>query len=217
MHDLDRSDLVFESDGFDARLEELYDNEVGPESEAGVFDEVEQTELAGELLSVTGDHELDHFFGKFISNALNKVRKALPDRITQKLGGYLKGAVKASLPALAGFAGGAIGGPAGAMLASKASPYLGSLLGLELEGLSSEDQEFEAAKQLIRFAGNAIENAANAAPGTPPEAAARLAVIEAARRHAPGLVRATAAGGRSPSAQQGTWRRHGNKIVLFGV
>ena len=217
MHDLDRSDLVFESNGFEAGLEELDDNEVDPDQE-GVFDGIEQSELAGELLGVTDDHELDHFLGSLLKKATRKLGP-LTGGLTNNLGGLLKGAIKKALPTVASVAGGAFGGPVGAMIASKATPYLSSMFGMELEGLSSEDQEFEAAKQVVRMAGNAIENAVNNAGNSAPAAVARQAVVDAARRYVPGLVRGGGNGQRRGDApvQQGTWYRRGNKIVIVGV
>jgi hypothetical protein len=210
MHDLDRSDLVFESDGLDAGLEELDDGELEPEGEEGVFDEVEESELASALLGVSDDHELDQFLGDVFRRAARKLAP-ISRAVRGNLGGLLKGAIKKSLPTFARLAGGALGGPAGAMIAGQAAPYLSSLFGMELEGLSPEDQELESAKQLVRLAGSALDSVARAVPGLPPAAAARRAVIEAARRHAPGLVRA------ATGAQRGTWYRRGNAIVLVGA
>lgn len=213
MHDLDRSDLVFESSGVDDGLEELHDDDEAEgeaEGEDDMFDEIEQAELASELLSVSDDHELDRFIGRLIKRG----RRALSGAMAKRLGRLVKGAVKTVLPAVAPMAGAAIAGPAGARLASNLAPHLSSLLGMELEGLSPEDQELEAAKQLVRLAGAAIDNAASAEPGTSPEVAARDAMIDAARRHAPGLVRTT---GGPRAAQRGAWVRRGNTIVLLGA
>jgi hypothetical protein len=143
---------------------------------------------------------------------LKRFRRIRPS-VAKKMGGYLKGAVKKALPTVAGMAGAAVGGPAGAMIASQGAPYVGGMLGLELEGLSAEDAELETAKQLVRLAGAAISKAATAAVDAPAEAVAKQAVIDAARRFAPGLVRA--AGG--VRQQQGTWYRDGNRIVIVGV
>jgi hypothetical protein len=202
MHDLDRSDLVFEASE-DGEL----DGEAADHDGEGVFDEIEQTELATELLGVTDDHELDQFLG----NLLGKVRHRLSGALKGQLGSWLKGAIKTALPTLAGAAGTVLGGPVGALVAKQGAGALGSLLGLELEGLSPEDQELESAKQLIRMAGSAIQAAANAGGGSP-AAIARDAVAAAARRYAPGLVR-----GHGHRAQSGRWYRRGNKIVIVGV
>lgn len=224
MHDLDRNDLVFETDSFDEELDELAgdmdEDEMADEDEA-VFDDGDESELASELLAVADDHELDQFLGGLIERGLKKLkplgRRLRNSALRGNLGGLLKGAVKKVLPSLATMAGTAIGGPAGAFVARNATPYLSDMLGMELEGLSPEDQEFEAAKQLVRMAGNAIENAANLAANSPAASAARQAVISAARRHVPGLVRNAGVRERRGGAQQGTWYRRGNRIVIVGV
>jgi hypothetical protein len=226
MHDLDRSDLVFESDGFDRGLEELDEGELDPDSgelEEGeldddaheVFDGSEQNELANRLLEVTDDEELDQFLGTVLKSAVRKLGP-LARGMSGPLGGLIKGAIKTALPSLASIAGGAVGGPFGAMIAGKAAPLLGKVFGMELEGLSSEDQELEAAKQLVRMAGSAVSNAINAAGQGSPAQVAQQAVVEAARRYAPGLVRSRYGGGAG-RARRGTWYRRGNRIILVGV
>jgi hypothetical protein len=80
------------------------------------------------------------------------------------------------------------GGPLGAAIGSGLASLAGETLGLELEGLSHEDQEFAAAKRFVRFAGEAVNDAASM-PSDDPAAAARAAVIAAGRRLAPGLTR----------------------------
>jgi hypothetical protein len=58
---------------------------------------------------------------------------------------------------------------------------------MELEGLSEEDQEFEVARQFVKFAGEAAKQAAQAPANVPPQEAAKSAVVTAAQQHAPGL------------------------------
>jgi hypothetical protein len=211
MHDLDRKDLVFETAGYGGDYGELADDELDGDASEGVFDEIEESELASDLLAVSDDQELEQFLGGLLKKAARKLRP-LSNVVASKVGGLLKGAAKSALPQLAQLAGGALGGPVGAALTSQAAPILGNLFGMELEGLSSEDQEFEAAKQFVKLAGSAIQNAANAAGRGAPGQIARRAVVDAARRHAPGLLRSAGGG-----AQQGTWYRRGNRIVLVGV
>jgi hypothetical protein len=238
MHDLDRSDLVLEANDIESALDEYGEidelgeidepreigerggpDEVGeldepgePDAEDGLFDEIEQAELAGELLATTDDDELERFFGRLIK----KGRRALHSTTARRLRGLLKDAARTALKHGAPIAGAAIGGPMGATLAGKAASSLGSMLGMELEGLSPEDQELEAAKQVVRLAGAAIEHAADLEPSTSSESAAYQGMVNAARRHAPGLLRrhATHTLGR---AQRGTWVRRGGNIVLFGA
>jgi hypothetical protein len=89
----------------------------------------------------------------------------------------------------------------------------GQALGLELEGLSAEDREFETARQFVRFAGEAVKNALDAPPAADPAGVAQAAAVEASRIHAPGLL----PGQPSSRSRSGRWIRRGGKIVLFGV
>ncbi|HEY4132873.1 MAG TPA: hypothetical protein VGM50_19825, partial [Gemmatimonadaceae bacterium] len=65
----------------------------------------------------------------------------------------------------------------------------GSMFGLEFEGLSPQDREFEAAKRVVRFAGSATKNLAKTPTTVPPRQALKAATITAARKHIPGLLR----------------------------
>ena len=78
-------------------------------------------------------------------------------------------------------------GPFGATLGSHLVAIAGSRLGLELEGLSREDQEFQIARRLVRFVEAALRGAVRVAEPDPEEAA-RRALAAAAARLAPGLV-----------------------------
>ena len=79
---------------------------------------------------------------------------------------------------------------------------VGRLFGLELEGLSGEDQLFELARQFVRFARGAVHEAArlDLDAAVPPARVARAAAQAAARHLAPGLVPLLGAisGGRDP-------------------
>jgi hypothetical protein len=250
VHDLDRtldaseweSNGDLEAGDYDGEYDEEYDGEYAEEWEAGdlepeyaeeweasgdfntegVFDEGEEMELAAELLTVSSDEELEQFLGKLIKRAGQKIRKFAKSSTGRALGGILKGAAKKALPILGRVAGTALGGPVGGALGGKLASLAGrKVFGLELEGLSPEDQEFEVAKRYVRFAGAAAKNAAMAPRSAPAMSAAKTAVKKAARTHAPGLVgqrRGPAApagyGGRQRS---GRWIRRGRRIVLLGV
>jgi hypothetical protein len=67
-------------------------------------------------------------------------------------------------------------------------PSVDRIFGTELEGLSAEDQEFEAARRFVRFALAAVTNAARPDRGRAPAAVAAGATTAAAMRHAPGLL-----------------------------
>ncbi|HEV2147592.1 MAG TPA: hypothetical protein VGR37_09345 [Longimicrobiaceae bacterium] len=204
-------DYEYESDG-----EGEWGYETDPEA---VFDEVEEMELAAALLEVSGDQEMEQFLGKLIRRVGKAAGNFIKSPVGKALGGALKGVARVALPAV----GTALGGPVGGMLASTA----GKMFGLELEGMSPQDQEFEAARRFVRLAGASAQNAARVRPGTPPTVAAKDAVLAAARKHAPGLVSGAAAGGaggmqgsggsRGQGGQSGRWIRKGDRLILFGA
>ena len=88
--------------------------------------------------------------------------------------------------------------------------------------MSAEDSEFEVARQFVRLANAAAEEAALAPPGAPAGATAQAALAAAARRYAPGLGQELLAGetehgGRRRQARTGRWMRRGRTIVLIDV
>lgn len=221
MHDLDRvlteygaPDEEFDSEAFEMALESEDSGADGAEME-----EAEQLELAAELLDVNTEQELDQFIGKWINRARKKVGGLLKGGTGRVLGGMLKGVVRRALPGVAALGGHALVPGLGGVLGSKAATAASSLLGLELEGLSPEDQDFEAARQVVRLGNAAIANAVRAPDQEPPQQAAARAVRAAAERYAPGLVAGSgiraAANGRRPAT--GRWYRRGSRIILEGL
>ncbi len=65
---------------------------------------------------------------------------------------------------------------------------MGRWFGVELEGLSPEDQDFELARRIAQLA-RAAARAARLSPHLDPERAARWSASQAARQYAPGLWR----------------------------
>jgi hypothetical protein len=186
-----------------------------PGEAESVFDEADEMELAGALLEVTDEDELDQFLGSVIRRAGRAVGGIVRSPVGQQLGGILKGAVRQALPVVGTAIGSAIGGRSGGQLGGRLASTAGRLFGLELEGLSDEDQMYEVARRLVRLAGAAAASAAQAVPTTPPVRAARAAAMAAARRHAPGLLRpgsAPIAG--AGSSRQGRWMRRGRTIIV---
>ena len=189
--------------------EEAFEQEFSP----GVFSESEEIELTSELLEINNEQQLDHFLGNLISKAGKAVGKFIQSPVGKAIGGVLKGVAKYGLPVAAGAVGTIFGGPVGGMVGSSLASTVTKALGLELEGLSPEDREFEAARQFVRFAGQAVKNTLEAAPQVNPNLAAKAAASEAAHVFAPGLL-------NSPTlatTMRGTWVRHGACIVLHGV
>ncbi|WP_437314171.1 hypothetical protein [Sorangium sp. So ce385] len=223
-HELEQEGFLFEGEGEGLELEgegegegegfefegELEAHELEGELEAHEasppFHEAETMELAAELLSVSNEQELNQFLGGLIKKAAGAARSFARSSVGKSVLGGLRQVARRALPMVGSALGNmvmpGVGGVAGGKLASMA----GRMFGLELEGLSAEDREFEIAKQFVNLAGAATRNAARlaragtCAQAAPPPAVARRALLTAARRYAPGLVpqlvrTRTAAGG----------------------
>jgi hypothetical protein len=166
------------------------------EPRGGVLSDSAEMELAAEFLEIGDEAELDRFLGDLVDGIGSTLGKIVNSPLGQAVGGILKNVAKTALPIAGGALGGFVGGPVGAMIGSNLASVAGSALGLELEGLSPEDREFEACKQFIRFAGQTAANAFQAPPNADPESVAHHAAVEAARAHAPGLMNIAAMGWR---------------------
>ncbi|HEX2489726.1 MAG TPA: hypothetical protein VHR27_09990 [Blastocatellia bacterium] len=226
MHNIDRTNLESNYGAFSGEYEagDGYEFESDQEFETyGPFSEAEEIEMAAELLSVSSDAELDQFFGNLIKKAGRAVGGFIKSPVGRALGGALKGVAKQALPVLGSAVGNAILPGAGGVVGGKLASAAGRMFGLELEGLSYEDQEFEAAKGVIRLAGAAASNAAQAEPSTPTQQVVQSALTDAAKKHAPGLLsgaKAQAAArqnGACAHKSNGRWVRKGNSIVLIGA
>jgi len=172
-----------------------------PDDGEGDLDPAEVMELAAELLAAAGRGRLDRFFGDLVRRAACCPALA-GSPIGQALGRGLAGVATRVL------------GPTREGRGAALEADAGHLLGLELEGLSPEDREFEAAKQLVHLAGAAVALAGVASPGADPGAAARDAIAGAAAALAPGLSRGRAA---TAKAASGRWVRRGDRIVVEGA
>jgi hypothetical protein len=204
------------------------------ESAGGVFNESEEMELAAELLEVTTEQELDHFLGDLIKKAGSAVGQFVSSPVGRAIGGVLKTAAKTALPVAGGALGAFVGGPLGARIGSGLASMAGQALGLELEGLSQEDREFQSARQFVRWAGDTAKNTLTGSEGEIAQGKSLLQVVnaaadQAARMHAPGLqgrllpggpgAQAAENAGAAPTAKahSGRWIRRGTHIVIFGV
>jgi hypothetical protein len=219
------TDTEQEPGEFEFEGAEEFQQESDQESPLG---EVEEMELAAELLEVSDEQELDQFLGKLISKAAGAAsglagaaRGFLRSPTGQALGGLLKSTAKKALPIIGRGVGTYFGGERGGTVGSTLGKAAGQMFGLELEGLSGEDQEFEVARQFVRLAGSATQKAAQSGSRTPQ--AARAALASAARQHAPGLLSPSALSGGISStyggghARSGRWIRRGRKLIVFGV
>jgi uncharacterized protein (DUF697 family) len=233
MHNIDRTLSEFEPQYEALQADEFeFESDEYEDSESGVFSEADEMDLASELLTVSDEAELDQFLGKLLKKAAGAVRKVIKTPLGKQVGGLIKGAVKNVLPMATGALGTFVGGPVGTALGSKLGSMASNALGLEMEGMSAEDQEFEIARRLVRLGGEAVKKAVNAPQNFDVAHIARKAVIEAARKHAPGLVRAQLQSQAHHDGEQeseydevssgqgghgGRWVRRGRKIILMGV
>lgn len=242
MHDIDRNVMEgeYEMEAYDefeneneeeyeeeyAYGESEYDDEFEDEEEyeyefegyETVFSEEEEMELASELLAVTDEAELDQFLGKLIKKGFRKVKKFAKSSTGRALRKVLRKVAKKALPIAGRVAGTYFGGPAGGAIGSKLASSVGRIFGLELEGLSPEDQEFEVAKRVVRLAGTAVKKATKLPSQTSPNMVAKIAVTSAAKKHAPGLLRPIVKYPvKSNRNKSGRWMRRGNKVILMGV
>jgi hypothetical protein len=109
-------------------------------AETGVFSEADEMQLAAELLEVTSESELDRFLGGLIMKAGQTVGLFVSSPVGQQLGRFLKGAAKRALLMVHSVIGGDFG-LSSAQMGSPVASTAGRIFGLELEGMSQEDQE----------------------------------------------------------------------------
>jgi len=201
------NDQFFEFDSQEGDFELVTDYEMEYDGED------QELELASDLLAASGDRELDEFFRKLFS----KVKGVMNTPAGQQLKGILRDTAKKALSIGGQAIGSYIGGDRGGAIGSQAGNLASTIFGLELEGLSNEDQELEVAKQFVRFATDAAKQVAAAPRGENPKQVAQTAVVNAAKRYAPGLLRGNGNGSGKTGGATGRWYRRGRKIVLVGV
>jgi hypothetical protein len=160
-----------------------------------VFDEVEEMELAAELLGIQNEEELEEFLGKLIKRAGAGIKKFANSSVGKALGGVLKTVASKALPIAGAALGNLVLPGVGGMIGSKLASAGGKMFGLELEGMSPQDQEFEVARRFVRLSGAAARQAARMPIYGSPVDLAKDAVLGAAQIYAPGLVRGGGHGG----------------------
>jgi hypothetical protein len=161
----------FETEQFDSSPAEAFSYEDASE----VLGETEQLELASELLEAESEADLDRVLRDLISSVCRTIGKLISSPEAKAIGGILKGAAKRILSGI-----------------GRGTDAAARDFGLELEGLSSEDREFEIARHYVNFAGEVIRNMALAPSSADASTAAAAAAVEAAKRYAPGLLRSQA-------------------------
>ncbi len=214
MHDLDR--VAFE-------LEALTETELG-EWEVPGAPSSHELEMANEFLEISSEQELEQFLGGLISNAGRTLGVALNSPLGRQLTTLLKNQLRATARQALPVVGRAIGdwvapGTGGAHGAAAATS-VGKMFGLELEGLSAEDREFEVARRYVNFANTAARQMWRSPRSMHPRARVRHALTRAARQQR------LWAGGEPPYAaadigpaggRRGRWTRSGGVIVVHGL
>jgi hypothetical protein len=188
----------------------LHDN--GPMRFAGgalevPLNETQELELASELLEVASEQELDQFLGHVFQASGNAVGRFMPSETAHAVGAILKDAAARALPLVGRAVGQRVAPGRGDDTRGQLAQAAGAMLGLELEGLSPQDQEFEAARQFVRLAGATTHQALLTPPALPSQAAARQAAATAGERFAPGLAQAVWHGSRRPMRRGDGMRR----------
>jgi hypothetical protein len=216
MHDIDRTQL--EASEFEYGPGEMGESaDLSPRAgETASLGELQEIELATEMLEVSSPQELEQFLGSVLSRAAQAAGTLLRSDTGRALTGILRGAARQALPVIGRGIGQWISPGQGGAIGANLARNVSSALGLELEGLTHEDREFETARQFIRFVLSAGKRAALAPRGMSPSVVARRAAWSAARTYAPGLL--TRLQGRSSLMwpRRGSWVRRGRTIVLFG-
>ena len=223
MHDIDQINTEFESYEYEyPEATESYEEM----EDRGFYDEPEEPdemELAHELLEVSDEYELEHFLGSVLKAVVPAAAKFARSSTGKALGGALKKVVKATAPTVGGALGSLIPVPGvGTAVGTALGKAVSSALELEFEDLDPEDQEFEAARRVVRIAKDATRHAVQAPRGADPAATAQKAVMAAVRRHVPRAANAIAAAVRPVKTfrgmgQSGRWYRRGPDIILEGA
>jgi hypothetical protein len=170
-------------------LEAISLDEQESESRRGIFSEDQEMELAIGLLEAGDEKQLDRVLGALIGQAAREAGSSVSPPVTRAFAGVLKTVAGHALPLAETAPGEPTTSRVGARIGRGLASIAGPTLGLELEGLSREDAEFEAVRQFVRFAGKSVANAAGATPDNEsPIDLAHRAAAEAAHIYAPGLT-----------------------------
>ncbi|WP_354687884.1 hypothetical protein [Cupriavidus necator] len=201
------------------------------EAEAEVLGGSGEMEFAIAALEVSDEPGLRDYLRRLVGHAARAAGRPVPAPVQQALLGLLAQTARRVLPAHVRRTGPAATWQPAPVLRNGTAKTAGRLFGLELEGLSPEDKEFEAARHFVRFAADAVRHAGllPGKPGSAPRDLAASAMVNAARHHAPGLL-GVARGAAPPAIARrqpardaacapgacGRWRRQGRYIIVAG-
>jgi hypothetical protein len=184
-----------------------------PPADGGLRAVPRSVERAAELLDVINEAELEGLLGRLVAETARNAGSRLPADTGRALVAVLRRTAEQTLPTLATALGdqplpAAGAGPSAAETAAR-------VYGLELEGMSAEDRDFEIARQFLRFAQATTARAATAPAQAPAAAVVDAAVAAAGRELAPGLVPPQRSGATAP--QPGPWASRRPDVGRIGV
>lgn len=201
-------------------------------TEAEVLGDPGEMEFAIAALEVSDERGLRDYLHRLAGHAARAAGRPVPAPVMQALLDLLAQTARHVLPAQVRRTGpGTNWQPAPVLHNGRSARAAGRLFGLELEGLSPEDKEFEAARHFVRFAADAVRHAGllPGKPGKAPRDLAASAMVSAARHRAPGLL-GVARGAAPPTIARrqpardaacapgacGRWIRQGRYIIVAG-
>jgi len=231
------SDYEGESDGEtngNGETDGSYETEYELSQESGrqgdyeaVFDELEEMEQAAALLEVQDEGELEQFLGGLIGKVAKKLGAFVPADLRKALGDTLRKVARSALPKAGAILGNLVAPGVGGVIGNQVAAGASKMFGLELEGLSYEDQEFEVARRVVGLSAEATKAMSQAAPTAAGQSASQIAndaVLRAAQTHAPGLATAVLSAApfvgpvyRGAARRTGRWYRRGHRIILVGL
>ncbi len=210
--------------------------EYSPEMEGEFSHEMNEYELAHELLGVQNEQEMEYFLGNLLKSAWSGAKTLYNSPLGQQLKGQaisgLKSLGRQVLPGLGSSLGGRFLGDRGARWGGQLGNMAVRGLGLEFEGASPDERRVEGSRRIIRIARESGRRiAAYAKSGKPISArVVRQIILRVARRWFPSLPMpgggtgmgnsfSQSSGGSSNTGGQnrGTWVRQGNRIILQGA
>ena len=143
-------------------------------------------ELAAELLDVINESELEGFLGRLVAETAQNAGGRIPPSTGRGLVAVLSKTAKRTLPTLTAALGD--GTEPVAVAGLSAAETAARVYGMELEGMSAEDRDYEIARQFVRFGQAAAAQAARAPAAAPAVGVVDAAVTGAGREFAPGLL-----------------------------
>jgi hypothetical protein len=143
-------------------------------------------DLAADLLDVVNEPEFRRFLERLVADTARDSGRPIPRDTARVLLTSLRHTAERTLPTLAV----ALGDEPRPATATPVAQTASRVFGLEAEGMSAEDRDFEIARQFVRFARAALTHASTTS--------AQSALARAGREFAPGLVTPRRSAGGSP-------------------